>query len=276
MKRIQPVESEVPQLPSDLIIEEIVRLDEWECAGAVARCSKHLLREMCRPAVLAAIMATVKRKHRRLFRWLLFALPYAFTGQCNDAQPFVDQAVLTMRRRLARFRVADTGWFVYGAFVCDVVYDRRVARSRSDIDVLTRCGDNGRASDACYVSTDHMDYPAVLHITQTQAQHIERVIECFELSVEQQGVFSDGAYYTTALALYSRQCNEIVVVPTTVDKTQHFIDTHFVCHAYDTLFHDCVMCLENSPIARRFRQRLSRFPGVGVVYCEPPSCAEIK
>ena len=228
MKRPLDVE-QVPELPSDLIIGEIVRADKWRCSGPVARCSKHFLREMTRPAVLRAIMETIKRKQWWLFRWLHFLLPHELIDHSGLFVP--STAVIP---------VSEGGvCFLSGVYLATRLYEEREC---AIIDSALHRGaqSTGHAINLCQ-GTDHL------------------------ISTEQQILLADG-YYASPLSLYTRRTKEMVLSPvnTTVNQqmlrfrlsknltrkarlvTTHpnlweFIDTHS-SHSSEPLIGDCERC----------------------------------
>jgi hypothetical protein len=198
-------------IPPDIAVE-IARLDQWQCSGAFARCSKLMLSAFTTPSILREIVHSLRESKRRILRWLTLALPSTLVSSAS--LPLIPWRRLTTLVESMFSHVTSLGGleavtrsevFLSGGALCRIIYDREW---QSDVDLfLSSPSLNGRE----FVS--HPDDTGPIDLIPARISEAERVIEQFDLSLVQQGILGDGVYYTTVMALYSYTQRDIVVMP---------------------------------------------------------------
>lgn len=286
-----------PQLLPDDILVHLARIGEWLLSGSVARCNKSLLRRFTTLEILGEIVHAIVASERVILKWLLLALPDTLIGTRTVYKP---------SDTVVGLELDHPGGFISGGAVCRMVYDKQWD---SDVDVWVHCdseADAGRkalmrVTSWCSADDDSQSSSAPTPLKMVQFDVVyhtrpepERCIENFDLSIVQQGYFQGerNEVYSTPLALYSRQHNHIVALPsrecieyndgsgrTRLVDIWYYIDKHRANHRNDenelVAYHECKQCDDDGSSGhepfQRWRARMktyaSRFTGFPITYC---------
>lgn len=213
MKRLQqqpppPLQQqELEQVfPNDIFLD-IARQSDWKESGAIARCSRSLLRMFLMPVILAEIVDHFKKNKRyRMLKWLVFSLPYEFMrlpvgyyGLLNPEELYKTLDIQPQSRHE----------FITGGYITQDIYG---LEWESDIDIFCHHG--------IYSNEPRKDPPMHPHKyidrIYSYVLHLERVIEKFDMSIVQHGYLHDK-FYLTPLALYTMHYNDIIVSPSNLN-----------------------------------------------------------
>jgi len=280
-------------LPPELIVE-IARHGDWRESGPLARCSSVLMRLFLHPSVISQIVDSCVARRVALPRWLFLALVE------EDNRP-ADLDELLRRTFSALASLASYGsdgqsrgppWLLSGGSLAQMVYRREW---EADLDIFikdrrTRMILRRMSDDTC------------VDLIPVRGSALEQCIEDFDLSIVQQAVRSDGVYFSTPLARYSRQTHTMVVLPDSTNicyadvivgwheykrrfvdaKTWEHIERHEQEHLTTGPFHYCWRCYDDlgshhaAELLRRWLDRVAhythaRFPDFTVVYARRPN-----
>jgi hypothetical protein len=249
-----------------------------------------LLRLFTNPVVLKEILDYTKSLDVPMLKWLCFALPSKFLFAVSEPLS------LHLRHGWPFGETLNTGWqplFITGGFVCQRIYK---TQWEGDIDI---CVSNKLVKERMAYSHDDGQ---ILDIIPSYHEHIERMIEHFDLSIVQQG-FLGEIYYRTPLSIYTEAHHDIIAMPTDVSvqymtfhmtplgtRESHFktvdigsyITTHNNKCDAKIMFHECDTCISVNAIdeaaaggypmhkwIERARKYTRRFPSFTFSYCRP-------
>lgn len=244
------------ELPLELL-PLIAAADDWRQSGPLARTCHATLRLFTQRDVLRTIVELCVERGT-LLRWLLFALPC----QWLVAMPLCVVPGVKVEQEDADHV------FVSGRAVSRLLYE---LPWKTDVDVWVDDGDRG-------VSLDDTETRLNIKIGR-HGEPVERCIEHFKMSVEQQGYkcYEDTAVsLCTPLALYSWREHVLVVLP-----------LHPMLNLYtDHVGISCMQCATDGWINDAYSQRLKtwrshighyrvQMPEFRVVYCHAPDDARV-
>lgn len=289
MKRkliLQEDASPTPFLLPELFVE-VARASDWVCAGPLARCSKQMLRLFTSANVLRRIMNWItSHPGERLFCWLCFALPAEWldtTGTLSllPRDLHVQGSLLQLLPRASDFLVT-------GGHMCARLYDTYWA---ADVDVFVP----HEATPVPDTRTKVETSTEMLDLVPSWSQLLQCELDCFDMSIVQQGVTRDGTFWRTPLSLYTQQASTLVAFPdeenvfynsdwpgprhSTHELLLSWADLWSSIEAHDTpqqRFHEWGLqhCDDDSATWRwckRVQKYCERFGLFSIVYCRPPA-----
>lgn len=256
----------LPELPKELWV--VICSYDWSLSGPMARTCKFLLGEMVKN-LKEIVESSVERGW--LYPWLLLSLGEEYLPQ-NPAR--VQDIIVDGGKSV----------FITGGALSQRVYGKEW---EGDIDIWY---ERGNPNEEFIVLPNRKRLDTVESQSSTNQ---ERCIENFDLSVVQQGYFSDSEKsFCTPLALYSRQEKVIIAIPCRecIDYTDarcalrnnarlvdiwYYINKHVSQHEKTiNEYHLCSTCSEDAStgheIFQRWRKRMrrysKRFPEYKIVY----------
>lgn len=295
MKRALAQEfAEESDRPLEFYYEVARASPDWVLSGQLARTCKSLLQYFTRPGVLAVILDHLKTTQRPLLRWLCIALPQRFMYDAHSIDRLSPLLWKDAQIDLEDYIGEGFHFLITGGCVAQILHG---VSWKCDIDIFVEKDRIDERDQRAAAGREFDFVPGAF-------DELQRELDCFDLSVVQQGFLStdDRNLYRTPLSLYTECTREIIVI---VDDESVFYNNK-ECHHTDVLppremeamknygncalahvrkhngmghgnpFHDCDVCFpKQSGAITRWRRRIcnyrDRFPEYKISYCEPPS-----